>query len=324
MNQSISRGCTGSPRYCRDQDNMGAGNTGAPSTTVVNTPPTSALGATPPGGAAGAGTQGGAGAGDQQQQQRQTQKGNGANVVIPQSAMKRIKHEERERGRKEAAESLALELGFESVDAMKAQFKRGNGNRNRTQEQDVEIEPDQDLDQDTDQPNRQAKPDDKPNDRNERRNASKYEKRMEQFQKQQELLNRRLAQEVRSRKDLQRALDAKDAEMSLREAAVSAGVKDVDYAVRLLTRQLEGKDEASLKEFDETKFFSGLKDSHPYLFGETTRPANTGTGAGNAPPPPKPGQQAQQQATNGAVDARKMSREEFSAHLQKRGLNPGM
>jgi hypothetical protein len=118
--------------------------------------------------------------------------------------------------------------------------------------------------------------------------------------------------------------------MALREIAVSKGVKDIDYAVRLLTRHLEGMSEEEIakldggKAFDEGKFFEGLRTTNPYLFAEVTKPANTGTGAGNAPPPPKPGAAAAAQQQGNQVDAKKMSREEFQEHLRKRGLSVGL
>lgn len=250
------------------------------------------------------------------------QQASGKNVVVPQAAMKRIKQEERERGRKEAVETLASELGYESVEEMREALRKpSNGKKSEEDlEEPEEIEEKQARPQD----NKDKDKDKDKNGGNTRRDASKWERKLEQAQREREVMNRRLASEVKLRKELQRALDAKDAEMSLREAAVAAGVKDVDYAVRLLTKELEGQDEEALKAFDESKFFTGLKDSKPYLFGEQIKPATTGTGTGQAPPAPKPGQAAQDQARNGAVDAKKMSKDEFNAHLAKRGLSIGL
>jgi hypothetical protein len=117
-------------------------------------------------------------------------------------------------------------------------------------------------------------------------------------------------------------LDAKDAEMSLREVAVSKGVRDVDYAVRLLTRHLEGQDEVALSSFDEAAYFEGLRASHPYLFGEVAVPATTGTAGGaSAPAAPAPGTAAQQIAKNGTFDARTASADEFKKRLAQLGIN---
>jgi len=243
--------------------------------------------------------------------------------VLTQSAYKRMKDEARERGRREAAESLARDLGFDSVEEMREAALRakanGNGKRNGKREEDLEEEIEAKPDD-----KEKAKPEKPEDKRDNGRDSRRWESKLAAAQQEREVLNRRLAAEVKLRKDLQRELDAKDAEMSLREAAVAAGVKDVDYAVRLLTRKLDGQDEAALKDFDESKFFTGLKDSHPYLFGEMIRPATTGTGVGTAPSAPKPGAAAQDQAKSGAVDVRKMSKEEFNAHLAKRGLSTGM
>jgi hypothetical protein len=125
--------------------------------------------------------------------------------------------------------------------------------------------------------------------------------------------------ETDGRKELQRQLDAKEAEMELREAAITRGIKDSDYAIRLLTRSLEGKTEEELAKFDHGKFFDDLRGTHPYLFGEVVKPATTGTGAG-APAAPKPADAAAADAQNGRTDATKMTAEEYRAHLAKRGL----
>lgn len=126
---------------------------------------------------------------------------------------------------------------------------------------------------------------------------------------------------ARQNRILKRKLDASTARAAVERVAVQAGVKDVEYAVVLLNRELSGKSEAELGVFDHKKFFENLRPAHPYLFGETTVPLNTGTG-GSAPPSPPPGPVARGQGQDGQVDAMKMSREEFEASLRKRGINP--
>lgn len=125
----------------------------------------------------------------------------------------------------------------------------------------------------------------------------------------------------RSHKELEAEFHALQAEKAIREVAIMAGVKDVDYAVALLQRSIQGKTAEELKSFDEGKFFEELREKQPYLFGETVRPATTGTG-GKEPPAPRPGTVHQSSAANGQADVKKMDRQQFEAHLQKLGLRP--
>jgi hypothetical protein len=137
--------------------------------------------------------------------------------------------------------------------------------------------------------------------------------------------NRARAQEEKRRRDIERQLAATEARHELHLAAVRAGVKDVDYAIHLLERRMSGKTEDELKGFDEEEFFSKtLRESHPYLYGVEERPAGSAGPKDQEPkPPPKPADKLP--ATNGGsdkTDARKMSNEEYTALLRKRGLTP--
>lgn len=272
-------------------------------------------------------SQGNGSAGQQSQQGESEQRG-GKPVVLPQSAMKRIKQEAEERGQKRAREAMAKEFGFSTFAAMQEHFAHKPA---RAQEQDDQPEREERRGNDRNEQRANGEQrNGQQNSRAERREQGRWEREKERLQREKDALARRMTQEARQRKALQAALDAKDAEMSLREVAVKTGIRDVDYAVRLLTRHLEGMSEEEIskldggKGFDEGKFFEGLRGTHPYLFGEVTKPATTGTGAGNAPPPPKPGAAAQAQQQGNQVDAKKMSREEFQEHLRKRGLSVGL
>ena len=114
--------------------------------------------------------------------------------------------------------------------------------------------------------------------------------------------------------------------MSLREELYRAGVHDVDYALRLLTRQLEGKSEEEIGAFDRDAFYKGLRTEKPYLFGETVAPATTGTNGstpdGFAPAVPAPGGAAVEQAQRDQFDARKAKPNEIVDRLRALGLNP--
>lgn len=322
---------TGSARYLREPDEGAGGSAGSAGAAGGSAP-----GAQPPAsqgnGAQGGTSQQGQGAQGQGAQGNASQQGDGEgrtsgkSVVLPQSAMKRIKQEAEERGQRRAQEALAKEFGFSTFAAMREHFAH-----QPTRREDRNEEPPEEREQPQQHKgNERGNGQQQQSSRSERREQGRWERERERLQREKDALARRMTQEARQRKALQAALDAKDAEMSLREVAVKTGVRDIDYAVRLLTRHLEGLSEEEIakldggKGFDEAKFFEGLRGSHPYLFGEVTKPATTGTGAGNAPPPPKPGAAAQAQQEGNKTDARKMSREEYQELLRKRGLSVGL
>lgn len=128
---------------------------------------------------------------------------------------------------------------------------------------------------------------------------------------------------------------AAEAHGELARKAIRIGIKDDDYAITLLTREMKHK-RATLSdddykkyenEFDEDVYFEGLKRTHPHLFVEQAVPATTGItqSQGQAPPPPGSAQvtQAQVAATQNRVNAvdnngrLKMGRNEFAAALKK-------
>jgi len=133
--------------------------------------------------------------------------------------------------------------------------------------------------------------------------------------------------ENRKNRDLQAKLDAKDAEMALRDECYGAGIKDVDYSIRLLTRVLEGKSEQEIAAFDRKAFYDGLKKDKPYLFGETVAPATTGTNGAVKPGgtqvvAPTPGETQVIDAATRQFDARTAKPEDVQKRLRELGLNP--
>lgn len=134
--------------------------------------------------------------------------------------------------------------------------------------------------------------------------------------------------EERRRRELEQQLDAKEAEMALREELYRAGVRDVDYALRLLTRELEGKSEEEIAAYNRVDFYSGLKKDKPYLFGETVAPATTGTSGakqdGVQPITPAPGGAAAEEAGKQVFDARSAKPQAVADRLRALGLNPHM
>lgn len=245
---------------------------------------------------------------------------------VKHSDFKRIKEEQRAKGRRETIEELnanARALGFESHDdAMKALAALKKPAAPPAKTPPTPKEP----------PAMPPTP-----------------KKNDSMKTQQEILaaaksdeeRRKLRKDWRradqERRELQAQLDAKDAEMALREECWKAGIKDVDYAIRLLTRALDGKSEEEIGTFDRSKFYEELKTEKPYLFGEVVAPANTGTdgsaqkkddakgtvvgAAGSAPIPPAAGSEAAK-AADPQFDARKAKPEDIQNRLRALGLNP--
>jgi hypothetical protein len=232
-------------------------------------------------------------------------KSKSAAVAVPPQAFSKIKAEQRERGRREAMKELEEKFrsaGFNSLDDALSSMSQARSSATQAPQnnQPQRTQP---------QPQYQQAP-----------TSSRADQRLA---RERERLAKQVAQEQALRRKLQRKLDAKEAEFALREAAVSHGVKDVDYALRLLQRELEGKNENELEVFDEAAFFNQkLRSSHPYLFGEMVMPATTGTGVGGAPTAPTAGNVQAAQGASGQVDARSMSSDEFQKLLRKRGLSP--
>ncbi len=155
------------------------------------------------------------------------------------------------------------------------------------------------------------------------RQMRRMEKRLKRSESSSTDTSKRLSAESRARKRLRRERDALEAEMVVREAAARSGLHDIDYAMRLLTRHLNGKPEEELKKFNEVEYFESLRGDHPHLFGEARKPATTGNGA-NAPGAPNPGAAQQGVAQGGQVDVRKMDPKQYQDHLRARGLNLNM
>ncbi len=158
------------------------------------------------------------------------------------------------------------------------------------------------------------------------RDAAKAAQETNRLTEERSRLRKQWRSEERRRRDLQRMLDAKDAEMGLREEMYGFGVTDVDYGLRLLTRQLEGKTEEEIAAFDREAFFKGVRTEKPYLFGEKVVAATTGTNgtdaAGDSPNAPAPGAASVDVAKGQQFNAREAKPGDVQARLRALGLNP--
>lgn len=254
-------------------------------------------------------------------QQTAPQSNEGKNVVIPTSAMKRIKEEEYAKGRQSALEQIAKDAGYESHADFVAALAR------------LRSAPTQPSPRQPAAPNA-GEDDPSPEEVATQTAAQVSQSRAElraqaavqrQLEKTMNERNRYAQSASEYRKQLEQAraeADAIRAEMHLRTVAAGVGVQDVDYAIMLLTREVEKLTPEEAEKFDERGFFEGLRKSKPLLFGEAVVPATTGTGTGGAPTPPKPSTVASQNAANGKVDARKMNPQQYADLLRARGINP--
>lgn len=230
-------------------------------------------------------------------------------IEVPHGDFKKIKDEARSKGRTDALSELdavAKEAGFASMaDALKSLKKPANETTPPAATLEVTPAMPKPIQPSKDEARLRA---------TEAKNAEEKVRMRKQWRSEQ-----------RGRRDLQRQLDAKDAEMELREEMYTFGVKDVDYGLRLLTRELQGKSEEEIGKFDRKAFFDGIRVAKPYLFGETVAPATTGTGAGGgegAPGTPPAGDPAAQKAAGSQFDARTAKPEDVQKRLQALGLNP--
>lgn len=130
-----------------------------------------------------------------------------------------------------------------------------------------------------------------------------------------------LQRQQKAQAESERVTAAREAEHELSIAAAKAGVKDTKYALHLLREHLSGKSVEELNSFDESKFFSSeLRKTHPYLYEVESRAPTTGPGADLASPSPKSPPAAP--PTGNPNDVRKMSQQEFEAYLRSKGMTP--
>lgn len=243
-------------------------------------------------------------------------------MMIPTSAMKRVKEEEFAKGRQAALDQLARDAGYESnadlVSAL-AKLKQAPPAAPAAAPR-AQVPPAAAAEGDGTDEVAQAQA-------NAVATRSQNRQEMALQRNLEKALNERnkyanSASEYRKELEAARAeVDAIRAEMHLRTIAAGVGVQDVDYSIMLLTREVEKLTPEQAAQFDERAFFEGLRKTKPLLFGETVQPATTGVGGGAAPKPPQPGAAVSQQAQSGRVDARKMDPKAYQELLRARGIN---
>jgi hypothetical protein len=242
-------------------------------------------------------------------------------MMIPTSAMKRVKEEEYSKGRQAALDQLAKDAGYESnadlVSALARLKQAPPAAAPRPQAPQAAPAQDEVTDE-VAQAQASAVAS-----RSQNRQEAALQRNLEKA------LNERnkyanSASDYRKQLDAAHAeVDAIRAEMHLRTIAAGVGVQDVDYSIMLLTREVEKLTPEQAAQFDERAFFEGLRKTKPLLFGEQVVPATTGVGGGSPPKPPAPGQVTAAAASNGRVDAKKMNPQEYQALLRSRGIMAG-
>lgn len=224
--------------------------------------------------------------------------------TLRQSAFKTLKEEQRARGKKAALSAIEQEaraLGFTSYQAMKdaavaiTQRQHAAASQASAPQQQGQAAP-------------------------AAQGAAPADARRSRHDAERARLTRVAVAERRQRIELARRLREQEAETELRMLAMQCGVKDVDYAIVLLRRHINGYTKAQLAEFDEKKFFSEtLRQSNAYLYDTVEVPVSTsvkdeeGVGGGGSP-----AAQPKQGVTK--FDARTASGEEYTKQLAKRGL----
>ncbi len=242
--------------------------------------------------------------------------------VLHPSAYKRLKDEARAKGEKAALDKLAKDHGFNSIEEMQAALRT---RQTTSQRQDMTNK---------NRHNGQQRRDPGPAPQNlSHKAAAAWEKERQKILGDLEKVKLENASMSRRNRQLKRQLEDTRLDMQLGRMATRVGVREVDFAVDQLKKHVDTLSEEEANVFSETdceKFFTGLRESKPYLFGEVTKGATTGTtGAaapqsGNGTPPaPKPADVNERGKTE-PIDAMKLKPEEFRALLRKKGINPTM
>ena len=236
-------------------------------------------------------------------------------VELKQSAFKRIKQQAQQRGFKKAEQDILARFakhGCSSLDDVEKMLESRS-----TPAKPVEETP-----MATKNPGKNGK-DSSRQRSNGRPNAA--DRRLVKSEQDKDVATRKWRAERNRRKVSERRNDALQAQMELQRVAMLAGVTDVDYALRLAWREMDGKSMEELAKFDESAFFEGLRKSKPYIFGEIEVPATTGTagnGSSEVPEPPSSDEVTTQGANGQQFDAKNATQEEVDAQLRQLGISP--
>lgn len=239
-------------------------------------------------------------------------------IQIPTNAIGKIRTEERSKGRQTALAELANQaqsMGFSSIEEMMSYAQAAKSTPSE--------EPQEAPKKASARPATTRVKETVSGSQISPRQLRRLENERAKLLAEQQRLNRARAHEERKRRRAEEQLEAQAAEHQLRLEASKHGIKDVDYALHLIQREINNMDDESLESFDEGKFFSeNLRKSHPYLYGTVDRPADTSVQSNPAPQAQMNPESIGTDSDGNNVDARTMDREAFDELLRKRGLTP--
>ncbi len=245
----------------------------------------------------------------------------GKNLNIPVSAMRTRLDEARATGRRALTVELdrdAQALGYASHAAMMDHLKRRNGQppRQQAQAHQPAARP---AAPSPAQTTEHVAPPKNPQDR---KAFEKQQARIRELERREQLAQQQAREEASRRKKAERKAQAAEARANLERIAAGVGIKKIGQALFLFQEAHEGKSVEELAQVDEAKFFEALRQTDPYLFGEVTLPATTGTSSAvpGARTPPTPSATSVAAAGASQVDVMKMSDDEFAQHKRNRGI----
>ena len=170
------------------------------------------------------------------------------------------------------------------------------------------------------QPPASSAPPTPPRNPNDRKAMQQYERDLERARQEAKKANDLIAQANRRARKAEQKAEAAETRAVLERMAFEVGIKNVGYAIHLLTQRCEGMTDAELEAFDERKFFEGLRATDAYLFGETVVPATTGTGGARPQATVPPAHAAGKAAADGQIDMRTASPQDVAAFKRKMGI----
>lgn len=243
-------------------------------------------------------------------------------LQVQHSDFAKIKEEAKEKGRRQALaelDAMAADLGYASLaDALK---RIGEIDKKLAAPLDPKPQP---VPQETTMP----KPTATPAKTNDPRATDKAARESARLAAERDQIRKDYKASKRKERELQRRLDASEAQRDLMVDMTKRGVTDLDYMMRLATRELAGKSEEEMAKFDWDGFYERHRKERPFLFGEKVIPATTGTNGtkpdGSQPAAPSAAKPIVDAAQGAQFDAKTATKEAFNERLRALGLNPTM
>lgn len=219
---------------------------------------------------------------------------------------------------KRAQEQLAKDLGYESVDEMKTMLARATAAERKAAEQKAAQE--------------EGGGEGEPAAAATAPSAAETPEQKAILAPLREKLRRETAagrQMSRKARDLEAEIvrlrtdfEVKQAEGELRDACRAQGVVGdyVDDVMLRLKKKLDGMSEDEISTFNEEEWILGLKEKHPFYFGESVKPANAGHGDRETPRRPSGPDATREAGQRGGFNALTASKAEVEARIAALGI----